>query len=81
MDTLARIKDLAVREYSLDADKIDPNAPLEDIGMDSLTLIEFMFKVEDEFRVKVSDEDLRSIRCFADLERHIAASLQVAGTA
>ena len=73
MDTLARIKNLAVKELSLDADKVDPDAPLEDIGMDSLSLIEFMFKVEDEFGVKVSDEDLRSIKCLADLERHIAA--------
>jgi acyl carrier protein len=81
MDTLAQIKHLAVKEFSLDADKIDPNAPLGDSGLDSLSLIEFMFKVEDEFGVKVSDEDLRGIKCFADLERHIAASLQAAGTA
>jgi acyl carrier protein len=35
-----------------------------------------MFKIEDEFGVKVSDEDLRNIKCLADLERHVAASLQ-----
>lgn len=81
MDTLARIKDLAVKELSLDAGKIDPNAPLADLGVDSLTFVEFMFKVEDEFGVKVSDDDLRSIKCFADLERHIAASLQATGKA
>ncbi|MGH8705382.1 MAG: acyl carrier protein [Burkholderiales bacterium] len=79
MDTLARIKDLAVQELALDPDKIDPNAPLDTLGVDSLTFIEFMFKVEDEFGVKVSDEDLRKIKCLADLERHVAASLQTAG--
>jgi len=81
MDTLARIKDLAIKELALDPAKIDPNAPLADLGIDSLTFIEFMFKIEDEFGVKVSDEDLRSIKCLADLERHVAASLQVAGKA
>ena len=40
-----------------------------------------MFKIEDEFGVKVSDEDLRSIKCLADLERHVAASVQAAGKA
>jgi acyl carrier protein len=40
-----------------------------------------MFKIEDEFGVKVSDEDLRNIKCLADLERHVAASLQSAGKA
>ena len=81
MQTLDRIKDLAIKELSLDPAKIDPNAPLADLGVDSLTFIEFMFKVEDEFGVKVSDEDLRNIKCLADLERHVAASLQAGGKA
>ena len=81
MQTLDRIKDLAVRELSLDPGKLDPQAPLADLGVDSLTFIEFMFKVEDEFGVKVSDEDLRGIKCLADLERHVVASLQAAGKA
>ena len=81
MDTLARIKDLAVKELALDPAKIDPAAPLDALGIDSLTFIEFMFKVEDEFGVKVSDEDLRSIKCLGDLERHVAASLAAAGKA
>ena len=76
METLDRIKELAIKELSLDPAKLDANVPLADLGVDSLTFIEFMFKVEDEFGVKVSDEDLRKIKCLADLERHVAASLQ-----
>jgi len=79
MDTLARIKELAIQELSLDPSKMDPDAPLDALGVDSLTFIEFMFKIEDEFGVKVSDEDLRKIKCLADLERHVAASLPAAG--
>ena len=81
MQTLDRIKELAIKELSLDPAKIDPNALLADLGVDSLSFIEFMFKIEDEFGVKVSDEDLRNIKCLADLERHVAASLQSAGKA
>ena len=81
MDTLARIKDLAIRELALDPAKIDPEAPLADLGVDSLAFIEFMFTVEEELGVKVSDEDLRKIKCLADLERHVVASLQAAGKA
>jgi acyl carrier protein len=81
MDTLSRIKELAVKELSIDASKLDPDAPLDALGIDSLTFIEFMFKVEDEFGVKVSDEDLRNIKCLADLERHVAASLATAAKA
>jgi acyl carrier protein len=81
MDTLARIKDMAAREFSIDPNGLDPNAPLDTLGVDSLSFIEFMFKIEEEFGVNVSDEDLKSIKTLADLERHVAAALTAAGKA
>ena len=79
MDTLARIKDMAAKEFSIDPAGLDPAAPLDSLGIDSLSFIEFMFKVEEEFGVSVSDEDLRSIKTLADLERHVGAALAAAG--
>jgi acyl carrier protein len=81
MDTLARIKEMAAREFSIDPGGLDPAAPLDSLGIDSLSFIEFMFKVEEEFGVSVSDEDLRSIKTLADLERHVGAALAAAGKA
>jgi acyl carrier protein len=81
MDTLARIKDMAAKEFSIDPGGLDPAAPLDKLGVDSLSFIEFMFKIEEEFGVSVSDEDLRSIKTLADLERHVAAALLAAGKA
>jgi len=81
MDTLARIKDLAAKEFSIDASGLDPAAPLDKLGIDSLSFIEFMFKIEEEFGVTVSDEDLKGIKTLADLERHVAAALTAAGKA
>jgi acyl carrier protein len=81
MDTLARIKDLAAKEFSIDATGLDPAAPLDTLGIDSLGFIEFMFKVEEEFGVSVSDEELKAIKTLADLERHVAAALSAAGKA
>ena len=79
MDTLGRIKELAAKEFSLEPDKLDPQAPLDALGIDSLSFIEFMFKIEEEFGVTVSDEDLKSIKTLGDLERHLAAALPAAG--
>jgi acyl carrier protein len=81
MDTLARIKDLAAKEFSIDPTGLDPAAPLDTLGVDSLSFIEFMFKIEEAFGVSVSDENLRSIKTLADLERHVAAALAAAGKA
>jgi len=81
MDTLARIKQLAAKEFSLSPDGLDPGAPLDSLGIDSLSFIEFMFKVEEEFGVSVSDDDLKGIKTLGDLERHIASALAAAGKA
>jgi acyl carrier protein len=81
MDTLARIKQLAAKEFSINPDRLDPGAPLDSLGIDSLSFIEFMFKVEEEFGVGVSDEELKSIKTLADLERHVASALATAGRA
>ena len=75
MDTLARIKDLAAKEFSIDPKGLDPAAPLDTLGVDSLSFIEFMFKIEEEFGVSVSDDDLKSIKTLADLEQHVGAAL------
>ena len=80
MDTLARIKELAAKEFSIDPNGLDPNAPLDSLGVDSLSFIEFMFKIEEEFGVSVSDDDLKGIKTLADLERHVGAALAAAGT-
>ena len=81
MDMLARIKQLAAQEFSLEPAKLDAAASLESLGIDSLSFIEFMFKIEEEFGVAVSDDDLRGIKTLADLERHVAAALAATGKA
>jgi len=81
MDTLARIKEMAGKEFSIDPNSVDPNAPLDTLGVDSLSFIEFMFKIEEEFGVSVSDEDLKGIKTLADLQRHVAAAVAAAGKA
>jgi acyl carrier protein len=81
MDTLARINQLAAKEFSIEPDKLDAAASLDSLGIDSLSFIEFMFKVEEEFGVAVSDEDLKGIKTLADLQRHVASALAAAGKA
>ncbi len=81
MDTLARIRQSAAKEFSLNPEALDPAAPLDSLGIDSLSFIEFMFKVEEEFGVSVSDEELKGIKTLGDLERHVTAALSAGGKA
>jgi acyl carrier protein len=81
MDTLERLRELAAKELAIDPGALDPAAPLDSLGIDSLGFIDFMFKVEEEFGVRVTDEELKSIKTLAALERCVASALAAAGKA
>ena len=54
--TFERLRTMLVRDYSVDAAKLAPDALLEDLGIDSLGAAELLFNIEDEFGIKVSAE-------------------------
>jgi len=58
MNTLAVIQRLMVEQFELKIETLTVDARLEDLGLDSLSVIEFMFKLEDELNIKLSDEQV-----------------------
>ncbi len=55
-----QVRSLLAREFELDPDKIRPQTELGSLGVDSLAALEFVFKLEDAFQIRVPDErDLR----------------------
>lgn len=58
----AKMKDLLVSELGLDASKIADDANFEeDLEVDSLGVVELLMALEDEFGVKIPDEEAESI--------------------
>ncbi len=53
MSTLESLQDILVREYGLPRERLLPEAPLDALGMDSLSMLELMFKIEDTFKVRI----------------------------
>lgn len=43
-------------KYDVSPDAISPEATLTELGLDSLTVIELLFDVEDEFGIEVPEE-------------------------
>lgn len=43
-------------EYEVDKAVISPKATMADLGLDSLMIVEFLFRVEDEYEVEVPEE-------------------------
>jgi acyl carrier protein len=54
--TLERVQGLLQTHFSLAREQVRPDTPLVDLGIDSLAAIEFMFELENQFKVTLSDE-------------------------
>lgn len=72
----ARLSDLLVSELGLDADKISPEASFEsDLEVDSLGVVELLMAMEDEFGVKIPDEEAEAIQTVGDAINLISGKL------
>ncbi|MDQ2778932.1 MAG: acyl carrier protein [Pseudomonadota bacterium] len=56
MSSLAEIQELIHKKYGLDPATLDPNASLREHGVDSLTLVEVLFAVEDHYGISVPEK-------------------------
>jgi acyl carrier protein len=61
-DVAGRLENVLVTELGLDKDKIQADAHFEeDLDVDSLGVVELLMALEDEFDVKIPDEEAESI--------------------
>jgi len=58
--TLERLKKLFIAKFDFKIEELTPETTLEHLGIDSLDKIEFMFDIEDEFAIKIPDEDFKA---------------------
>jgi acyl carrier protein len=60
---------MMVEQFELKAEDLTPDAQLEALGLDSLSVIEFMFNIEDEFHIKLPDErvEIKTIQDIASI--------------
>jgi len=67
MSTLQTIQRMIAEQFELKPEDLVPEATLESLGLDSLSVIEFMFNIEDEFKIKLSNELLENIKTLQDV--------------
>ena len=67
METIATLKELIHEQFGIDPNAIDPDVPFATYDLDSLTLAELLFAIEDEFHVQIPDEAVSTIANLRDL--------------
>ena len=66
--TLEKIKELLANQLNLDKEKITASSKIvEDLGADSLDVVELLMTLEDECGIVVSDEDAVKIVTVGDI--------------
>lgn len=75
MTTIAtRVQRVIADQLGVDLDRVAPDARIvEDLGGDSLDLVELIMALEVEFGVEIPDEQMETVQTAADAERVIAA--------
>ena len=68
---------LLSEQFGVDVDSITMDTSFEDLGADSLDIVEMTMAVEDEFGLEdMDEEDLSCISPLADLVRYLKSKLE-----
>jgi acyl carrier protein len=73
-EILERVKEVLVEQLGADESQITEEASFQDdLDADSLDLVELIMELEDQFGVKISDEDAQSIQTVGQAVDYISA--------
>lgn len=75
MSSLETIQRMMAEQFDLKPEVLVPDAHLEGLGVDSLSVIEFMFNIEDEFKIKLPDErvEIKTVQDIANIVDRLVA--------
>ena len=71
----AKFKEIIVDRLGADPNEITPEASfIDDLGADSLDLVELIMSMEEEFEIEISDDDAETIRTVQNAIDYIQAN-------
>ncbi|SDG96773.1 acyl carrier protein [Alteribacillus persepolensis] len=73
-DTLERVKGIVADRLGVEESEVTKEATFkDDLGADSLDVVELVMELEDEFDLEISDEEAEKISTVADVVNYIEA--------
>lgn len=67
-----RIKKIIEEQLGVEGDRIKPDASfIDDLGADSLDIVELVMAMEEEFDLEIPDEDAEKLRTVNDVTKYI----------
>lgn len=74
MSVAERVKQIIVEQLGVDESQVDPSASfVDDLGADSLDIVELVMAFEEAFDLDIPDEDAEKIKTVQDAVTYIEA--------
>src|SRR2546425_9878184 len=71
-----RVKNIVVEQLGVAADEVSPESSfVDDLGADSLDVVELVMALEEEFGVEIPDEDAEKIATVGEAVKYIEAHM------
>jgi len=71
-DLAERVKKIVVEHLDVDPAKVEPKASfIDDLGADSLDIVELVMAFEEEFGIDVPDEEAEKLQSVGDVIRYV----------
>lgn len=71
-DIATKVREKIAEQLGVAADEVTPDSSfIEDLGADSLDIVELVMALEEEFNIEISDEDAEKIRTVKDVVGYI----------
>lgn len=68
-----KVREIVASQLGVEEGEVTPEASiLDDLGADSLDVVELVMALEEEFDLEVPDEDVETLRTIGDVARYIA---------
>ena len=70
--TFEKVKEILSKQLEVSVDEIKlANSLQEDLGADSLDVVEIVMALEDEFSIEIADEETAKIKTVDDIVKYI----------
>ncbi len=67
-----KVKSIIVEQLGIPEDEVKPEASfIDDLGADSLDIVELVMAMEEEFEIEIPDEEAENIKTVGDAIKYI----------
>ncbi len=71
-----KIREVLCSELDIEESKVTMDANIaDDLGADSLDVVDIVMSLEDEFDIEVPDEDIETVKTVGDLVKYIESNI------